>query len=402
MTATAPLHRPPAREGAVRAARRRPLAIVAALLFLLMVAALVWTARPEDYTALSTGNSTPDGTRAVAQILRAQGVDVRQTDSMAGARIEDPARTTLVIADGAALAQYQLDTLADYPGDIALLRPTQATLDALGTGLRVGASLDTGVAAAQCDDVDALAAGSVAVLDQSLSAAQGSTATLCFQNGDGEHAYAVVEDGSRRITVLASWPTITNEHLDAHGHAALGLRMLGRHETVVWYVVDPFDPTSLTWDGATSNGSPPPTEVEARPDFLPPSAGPVAFVLALAVGVAAVWRGRRFGRLVKEPLPVEVRASEATRGRARLYRRAGASGRATAALRARTAMRIGHRLGVPRSADRASLVDAIARAAERDPRDVDAILYGPAPTSDAQMMTIVDQLDTLEREVHRP
>lgn len=402
MTATAPLHRPAPREGAVQAARRRPLAIAAAVLFLAVIVALVWTARPEDYTALSTGNSTPDGTRAVAQILRGQGVDVRQPGTMADARIADPAHTTLVIADAGALADYQLDTLADYPGDIVLVKPSQAVLDALGTGLSVGFSFEAGVAEAQCDDPDAVAAGAVEVMEEALSASSSADATLCFGTGGGDYAYAVVDDAARRIAVLGSWPAITNEHLDAHGHAALGLRMLGRHATVVWYVADPFDPTVLTWTGSTSDGSAPPSQIEASPDFLPPSAAPVAFVLALAVGVAALWRGRRFGRLVKEPLPVEVRASEAARGRARLYRRAGASGRATAAMRARTALRIGHRLGVPRSADRASLVEAIARASQRDPREVDAILYGPAPATDVEMMTIVDQLDTLEREVHRP
>ncbi|WP_159448732.1 DUF4350 domain-containing protein [Demequina sp. NBRC 110053] len=401
MTAATDLHRAPDGPGVLARARSRPLVPILSALFVIFIATLVLTSRPEDTTTLSIDNSAEDGTRAVAQILRAQGVDVRQTPTMAGARIDDPSRTTLVLADAGELMDYQIDAVADYPGDIALIRPGQDLLAALETGLTADPTLDAEVQSAQCADADAIAAESVATLDTVLSGGDSGGAELCFVNADGAGAYAVI-DGERRVSVLGSWPIITNDHLDEHGHAALSLRMLGRHETLVWYVGDPYDVSTLTWEGSSGDGKAPPTEVEANPDFLPPGTIPVLFILALTVAVAAMWRARRFGRLVREPLPVEVRASESTRGRARLYRRARASGRAAAAMRARAALRMGRRLGVPRSADRAAIVGAIARAAERDPRDVDRILYGAAPTTDAQLMTTIDELDTLEREVHRP
>ncbi|WP_084105866.1 DUF4350 domain-containing protein [Demequina sp. NBRC 110056] len=401
MTATDQLHRAPRTDGALTRARRRPLGPIAILLFVVFIGVLIWTARPEDYTTLSIDNATEDGTRAVAQILRGQGVDVRQTATLSGARIADPASTTLVIADGEMLVDYQIEAIADYPGDLVLIRPGQALLDGLDTDLSVRASLDAGAQAARCDDPDATAAESVATLDSVLVGGERSGAVVCFPNADGGGAFAVL-DGERRVSVLASWPIVTNEHLDAYGHAALSLRTLGRHESVVWYVGDVFDASTLTWEGSGGDGETPPSEVEANPDFLPPGTGPVLFVLGLTVAVAALWRARRFGRLVREPLPVEVRASEATRGRARLYRRARASGRAAAAMRARAALRMGRRLGLPRTSDRAATVAAIAHAARRDPRDVDRILYGEPPTSDGQLMSIIDELDTLEREVQRP
>ena len=59
---------------------------------------------------------------------------------------------------------------------------------------------------------------------------------------------------------------------------------------------------------------------------------------------------RRLGRLVREPLPVVVRAVETTERRGRLYRRAGDRARAAAVLRLAPADRLARRLAVRRGA----------------------------------------------------
>ena len=386
--------------------RSHPLLVTGIVLFVVLIGTLLWTQRPEDYTPLSTDNSTPTGTRALAQILRAQGVDVRQASTMADARIEDPENSTLAVVSSEPLAFYQLEALAEYPGDLVLIDPSQHLLDELAPGLSVELSLDSDPVAAQCDDVDAVAAERVSVRGSGISGDPGVGGQLCFVNSSGQYAYGVVDDNDRRVTIIGSADIVTNAHLAEEGHAALALRALGRHPTLIWTMGDYFDPSTITWsdpDGsAGADGAAPPTEVEANPDFLPPGTGSAFYVLGLTVILAALWRARRFGPLVREPLPVVVRASEATRGRARLYRRARASGRATAALRGAAALRIARRLGVPRVADRNALIAAISRATGRTTADVDRILYGPAPTDDLTMMSIIDELDTLESEVHRP
>lgn len=402
-------------DGLVTRARKRPVVLIAAALFVALIVTLIWTSRPEDYTPLSTDNATPSGTRALAQVLRAQGVDVRQISTMADARIESPGTTTLAIAGTEPLAEYQIDALVEYPGDIVVIDPSQSVVDRIAPALSVEPSLDAAPTAADCEDPDAVAAERVRVADEGLAGDAGEDGVLCFPNDYGSHAYAVVDDGDRRVTLIASWPLVTNEHLAEDGNAALALRALGRHESVAWYVGDLFDPSTLTWsagddddgdgdgDGsAGADGAVPPSEIEANPDFLPPGTGSAIYLLALTALVAAWWRARRFGPLVREPLPVVVRASEATRGRARLYRRSRASGRATAALRATAAARMARRLGVPRAAGRTGLVPAVARAAGRDATDVERILYGAPPTDDLTMMSIIHELDTLESEVHRP
>ena len=156
-------------------------------------------------------------------------------------------------------------------------------------------------------------------------------------------AYAVVESDGRRIVALTDMAPFTNEHLAEQGNAALVLRALGRHERLVWYI------PSLDDVGRRRRGrAPPPGEL------LPPVVPILALQLLLVVVVAALWRGRRLGRLVTERLPVVVRAGETTRGRGRLYRRARSYGHAAAALRAGTAARSAGRLGLPRSARRAA------------------------------------------------
>lgn len=409
MTAPQPspqLHRAERNPGFAGRVRKHPMIVAVVVLFVVLIGTLLWTQRPEDYTPLSTENSTPTGTRAVAQILRAQGVDVRQATTMADARVQDPDNTTLVVATSAPLAFYQVEALAEYPGDLVLIDPSQHLLDEVAPGLNVEYSLDSDPVPALCDDVDALAAETVAVPAAGLSGDPGPDGHLCFSSSNGAHAYGVVHDNDRRVTVIAPGQIVTNERLDEHGHAALALRALGRHPTLVWTMGDTFDPSTITWsdpDGSVStDGAAPPSEVQANPDFLPPGTGSALYVLGITVALAALWRARRFGPLVTEPLPVVVRASEATRGRARLYRRARASGRATAALRGAAALRIARRLGVPRAADRHALTSAIARATNRPTAEVERILYGPPPSDDLTMISIIEELDTLESEVHRP
>ncbi|MDN4474903.1 DUF4350 domain-containing protein [Demequina sp. SYSU T00192] len=380
-------------------ARRGRLGIVAAVLLLGLVAMLVIGARPGDYVPLSTENSTPTGTRALAQILRAHGVEVRQVDRLARSAVRDPAATTVVIAHASLLTGGQLRSLVDYPGDLVLLGESGDALAALGIEATEEPVLLPETVEAGCADPDALAAGTARVDVLGLEPT-GGTAELCFTQRSGLAAFARADDGARTVTAIASAELLTNAGLDSAGHAALAIRSIGAHPEAVWYVADGFDPSLLTWVG--SGGGEVPTEVEATPDFLPPGTGTALYALALAVLVAAFWRARRFGALVREPLPVEVRASEATRGRARLYRRARATGRSAASLRAAAALRMGRRLGVGRADGRDALLGAVARATGRAETDVDRLLYGPPPADDAALLSLISELDALESEVHRP
>ena len=366
------------------------LGLIAALAIFVAV-----TQRPTDYRELSIDNSTNTGTRAVAQILRGQGVTVQQWDQLARVVIEDSNSTTLVIAGADRLTTAQVDSVLAYQGDVVFLGVSSDLVLATDPGLDVRYDFLPETVDASCADPDASAAERSRVEFTGISVVEETDAELCFGNRSDVYSMAVVEADKGTRTLLAN-PTIAqNGSLLSVGNAALALRTMGHHEHVAWYLADVYDPTLL----GTNPGEP--GDLSVAPDLLPPGFGTAIYALALTALVAALWKGRRFGPLAVEPLPVVVRSSEATRGRARLYRRARAYGRATAALRASAARRMGGRLGVPRASERDALVAAVSRASGRPAPDVARILYGPAPDTEAQMMSLIDELDSLEGQVHR-
>ena len=371
---------------------RWPIAIVVVFLVLVGVSSLL-QARTST-TPFAPDNPGESGARALAQILQDQGVDVRYVCSVDTAvALAEEDTTLLVTPDTWMLEPGDLARLADVPADVVLVETSSAAVSAF-----TGGEIDytwggsAGSADAECDDPDALAAERVSQASGGLVSASPDV-VLCFPtptvSGDPTATYAV-RDGEHRVAVVANPALMTNAQLDEAGNAALMLRALGGHETLVWFVPDPM----------ASLGSPDLGDLfmlGALPDWMP--------VLLLQLGVVllavALWRGRRLGRIVTEPLPVVVRASEAAVGRGRLYQRARSYGHAAAALRAGTAARTAGRLGLPRTAEATQVIDAVARATGRPVEQVAGLLYGPPPTDDAGLLQLARQLDELESEVHR-
>jgi len=370
---------------------RRWRVLVAIVVGLVVVALLA--ALPEPRTSsvpLAPDNPAPAGARAAAQILGRQGVQVHYVRRIADVRDAARPGTTLLVAGDRLLDDDQVDAIASTGADIALVDAGWA-LERLTAELRATGGSATSLVEqrdATCQDPDARAAGTITA--SGAIEALGTGAIVCFP-GSGDvarsGAYAVVE-GSPRIAALSDATPLENATLADDGNAALVLRMLGRHRDLVWYVPSASD----TGTAAGSTGP-------ALTDLVPPRVALAGLAALLALAVAALWRGRRLGRLVLEPLPVVVRAGEATRGRGRLYRRARAHGHAGAALRAGAATRCAARLGLPHSAEPAALVAAVARATRRDADAVAHLLYGPPPTDDRALTRLARDLDDLESEV---
>ncbi len=345
---------------------------------------------------------------ATAEVLRGRGVGVREISRLGDARIADPSSTTLVVALPNALVDYQLQSVLRYPGNLVLIGPDATVVQSVDAGLMVTDAAETTLRAANCGNEDATAAERVESNGLEVRKNAVTTTDVCFRDEGGGGPYVVVTRGTRTITLMMNPTYPMNANLTDFGNAALTFRTLGKHEHLVWYVGDPADVSTLTFtnpggDGSTT-GTPGAPGAPAAPsaDLLPPGTGTALYALVLAVFVAAIWRGRRMGRLVTDDLPVVVPASEATLGRARLYRRAHAYGRAAASLRAASAERMGRLLGVPRSSDAGALIATVARASGRDALGVERLLYGSPPTSERAMMELVEEIDALERQVHRP
>ncbi|MBE1876349.1 DUF4350 domain-containing protein [Myceligenerans pegani] len=357
----------------------------------------------------STGNPDDDGGRAVAEVLGDHGVTVNEVRTVRAAFDGASAGETLVVTPHPAYFEPgQIEALAAIESDVVLLAPSLELLDAFTDG-RVeewyaGPAAPGGP---QCAAPAARAAQDVR-LETGLSVVEG-TADSCWPAAAGDgFAYVRLQADGRWVHVIYDPSLIRNDTVLDGGHAALALWTLGAHDELTWLVPDLFDTTMLDGppgggeagrgDGGDS-GAPRP---EASPgSVLPQGTGPVVWILLLTGLVLAIWRARRLGPLVTEPLPVLVRSAETMRGRARLYRAVGARGHAAAGLRASAAHRMAQRLGLARSADATAVTDAVAGATRRSTDEVARLLYGPPPADDGELTELARSLDNLESEVHR-
>lgn len=353
----------------------------------------------DDGERLGVRNPGPDGGRALARILQREGVDVRAERRSAAAVAATDARSTLLVTRTDLLGPAQLDRLAaDDARHLVLVEPDEITLSRLAPQVRAaGETPEAEVRDPGCQLAAAVAAGSARAGGRlyapvpTPSAPAGPIAVCYAEPGRDEGPYVSLESPGRQVTVIGRPDLLTNEHLDSDGNAALALWTLGAERTLVWYSPDPLEP-------AGSGGRPSFTEL--LPDW-------VLWVLvqsAVAVAVAILWRARRLGRLVPEPLPVVVRAAETQEGRARLYRQASARGRAGATLRTSTLRRLARRLAAPPGTTADQLVSLVAGATGHRPGGEErlrALLLGPPPENDAALIRLADDLDTLEREFSR-
>ena len=371
---------------------------LAALAVLVAVASLAVSGAARQGDALAPDNAAPGGTQALARVLDAQGVEVTRATTLAGARaaVGDGEDTTLVL--GATSDRLDDDRLAEV-GRLAtrtvLLAPDFRTLQAIAPDVAAGGAAESADRAldAACAQPAARAAGSVpddAPVFRYLGD-DASAAVTCFPDDTGD-AFALLEVPAAlapggTVTVLGADPILTNDRVAEQGSAALALGVLGERPRLVWYTPSP--------DDAATDA--PPTLGELTPGWVTPA----ILLLGAAALAAAVWRGRRFGPLVVERLPVVVRADETAEGRARLYQRADARGHALDALRVGTIDRLASTLALGRLASVDDVVAASAAALREDPAAVRRLLLDDRPRTDRDLVELAGRLAALERRVAR-
>ncbi len=381
--------------GPAPAPRRRRIVrrVVGGVVLLAVLALTAVLPEPRTSTDPLAPDSTADnGSRAVAQILGRQGVRVHHVSRLADAVALAGPGSTLLVTSHSLLYEEHAARLAGTAADLVLVEPDYLVSEyapSIYSEYSWGASPEA--FEARCTDPDATVAGSL-VWSNSGFGATSDDVTLCFADGEGAAGLAVTTVDGRYVAALATSLPLTNGALDSDGNAALALRLLGRNADLVWYTPDAGDLLGLD-SGPSSVGI---------GQLVPGWVGFAAIQLFVLVVFVALWRGRRLGPLVAEPLPVVVQSSEVTRGRGRLYRRSRSYGHAGAALRAATASRCAQRLGLPRSAGAQAILDEVSYASGRSRDEVALLLYGPPPTSDTGLTHLARELDRLESEVHRP
>ncbi len=341
--------------------------------------------------AMDAGNAGPIGARAVAQVLGQHGVDVHSATTLEQVQDAASADTTVLVYDPEGnLPSSSYDELTSIASTVVVVEPDFAALQRLAPGVHAAGS-PAGTATAGCDIPAAQRAERVdpRATDNTADASVPGTfrvdgdATACF-TGPGGGA-SLVEAGyeGRTVYLVGSAALLMNDGVDRLGNAALALNLLGAHRTLVWYLPSLLD-----------------RPVTGPPDIAALTPGwvtPVVILLVLVFIAAAVWRGRRFGPLVVESLPVVVRAGETREGRARLYQRSSARLRAADALRIGALGRMAALAGLPHTTEAGAIADAVASLTGRDRAAVRAALLDAVPRTDAELIALSDTLADLER-----
>jgi hypothetical protein len=368
---------------------RRSRGILVAIIALAIVGVVLATLAPHKEAGyLDPDSPAQQGAKALTEITRQHGTTVTVEHSVSAAAEQMRARpdAVLVITHSERLLPGDLSTLRALPGDRLLVEPTGDTLEALAPGV-VRAEGVSGTIAPDCSLPAAVNAGDVSLQDaQTYNAPAG--AAKCYLSGGKPSLVQLPAIGST-VTVLGSGAPLTNERLAEEGNAALGMNLVGARASAVWLL---------------PNLPPPGSGRKSFTDLVPFGVKLAVLQTIVAVLLVALWRSRRLGPVVVEPLPVVVRSAEAVEGRARLYRSRRAGDRAALALRAGALERLTALLGMPRSAatDPAmatEIITGIAAHTGQAHATIGAALYGPPPMDDTGLVRLAGYLDELERQV---
>ncbi|KAB1641168.1 DUF4350 domain-containing protein [Gulosibacter chungangensis] len=210
----------------------------------------------------------------------------------------------------------------------------------------------------------------------------------CYQVRDG---YALVigsvetSTGSTEIAVLGAQQNLTNESIVKDANAAMAIQLLGSNEHLIWYTANPADNAA---DGGPTFGS-----------YIPQWLLPVLLLIYLAGFATIIWRGRRFGPLVTERLPVTVPANETLEGRARLYDASNSRLRALDSIRVGTISRLADLSGVGPGASTEEVIAATAGLAGVPREHAHRVLLTGEPQSDRELVDLANAVAELERRV---
>ncbi|GAB2887088.1 DUF4350 domain-containing protein [Nocardioides pacificus] len=380
--------------------RHRSALVVGVAVLAALAVAVVAGGAPQDRSgALDPENPRRSGAQALARVLADNGVDVqiaRGADALEDADID--ATTTVVVTSTEQLGESTARGLLEVAlpgvtgsdgnrsgegGRLVIVEPDMLAVDALGLDLSpssvtVGSGRSAACSGVEGPDLDGL----TLQVDRALA----YDADGCFADDDGD---ALLVEPRPGLLVLGAGQALENDQVLRADNAAVALRLLGQDDDLVWYVPDARD---LSADDSVGLA-----------DLLPRWLGPGLAVATLTVIALLLWRGRRLGRLVTEPLPVVVKAVETTQSRGRLYRKAGDRAHAAHVLRRATRLRAAERLRLPATTPPAVLVREVASHLARRPEDVHGLLApdAPPPTDDRALLTLASDLAALEEEVRR-
>jgi hypothetical protein len=369
-----------------------PVIVVVVLIAAAMAVTVLTGNATHNTDDLDPANPGYSGAQGLAHTLSTHGVKVTVVRSQRELLEETVDGATTVVITGTSrlsgrTARAALAQVAPAASLVLLDADPEVTR---GMNLPVDSHLaDLRIVTAACPGTDVGETFQLAQADRAyLPTAGGSSAITCFPDkADGGGAMVSLRAAAGRppITLLGDESLIINGAILDSDNAAIALHLFGHSNRLVWYVPSLADITAA--DSSSRS---------IAPSWFQPG-----LVLASsAVVLLCLWRGRRLGRLVTEPLPVVVRAVETTESRGRMYRKSRDRTRALAILQLATRRRLATYLGLSASSPISSVAAAAAAVSGRDYHDVLTLLGSPAAHDDSSLLNLANTLDALEKEVH--
>ncbi len=324
-------------------------------------AAYVGSSRQNPGPALDPDSTSPDGAKAVVELVRRLGGEMQVVERVPGTEVQ----VALLLEDR--LPRGQADDLEQWVrrgGMLVVADPTSLFTPDVGRG-----ALD--VIDGPCD-IDGLEL--VQQIDVGISRGYRDTgeADTCFGVAEGESFLVSQSLGDGVLVSLGGPDVFTNTLLGEVDNAVLAGVLLsgdGRRAAFV----------RPTLAGSGDRG---------LVDLIETPARAALAQLVVVFLVVVLWRGRRLGRPVTEPQPVQIQGSELTNAVGRLLRNNRRPDRAAAILRDHARRDLSSLLGLPLDAPvdvvestiaiRTTLDDAEVRLAVSDPVTSDDVLVDVA------------------------
>jgi hypothetical protein len=355
---------------------------------------------PEEGAPLDPGSAGPLGTKALMDVLRELGGDVRISSDPPGSAIQ----TTLLLSDDLTPDRRQeLLGWVREGGTLVVADPSSSVTEVDPAGsTRIGlldAEIERRCDVAALRDVNRVAAPGGVVFEvpanrggpgdrqggppEDPGVAAGTRA--CFPRNDG--AWLLVQPlGQGSVVRLGGASVLVNQEL---GEADNGLLLAGLLVPAPGTAVRVLQPP-LPGGGDAGLG-----------DLVAPRVRLALWQLVVAFVLLALWRARRLGRPVAEPQPVQLPGAELVLAVGNLLQRAKGRGQAAGLLGDDLRRSLAERLGLPPTAPPDLVADTVAARTGIPRERVLRTLSPTTPRDEAELVALSQAVDDVRREVTR-
>lgn len=337
---------------------------------LLIVLAVLIGQGSSDGPLLDPDATNATGTRALTELIEELGGSVDR-----GLPADDDAVALVLVDRDNDADRRAIESFARNGGTV-VIADDDSWLSPPTVDVAVGERIVRGnCTLPELDDVGTLAGSFLVRFD----AAAGDG--FCFDSAGS--AFVISETfGEGRLIHLGGAEVLTNGRLGDDDNAVLAARLLvpevGARVAIV------YDPVSAVGaEGDTLLG------------LIPTPVRWFGAQLTLAFGLLVWWRARRFGRVVDEPLPVDMPGSLLVQASAELRRRSRGHGVAITALRSDAERRLRSEYRLPRDTPIPDLIRTVVSRSDLTQADLEAALANPTTASGEGLVAVAAAIDRI-------